>query len=423
VPSMKNDSATPFKPVRAISYNARPLKVQSANIPSMDMVQIGYEGLWGPKGRDDLGTIRRLGANTVLVKHGIGLEYKTDHSKFLDRANETGLHVILVFHDLFMCPEFDCFEFAKTTTLTSIDGTGFVKNGRWHPAIAMIILIEQPDIIEQFVVDRTGIKHADCNSGALGGDKAKCRTKAAISALDGFLAAENKAGVNGTDVYLSVSWTFAPQDSVDGVLPNSGLYGFQDMLAALADSETWADYNVSKHVGNLGMNKTKEAFYTRWVNTVFAGGNVWDVIKSEYAKFGARFGATPWFVTQFNGMNLQGVSDERFITQSLQDMNRRAASPSDPFLGVCFVEFQHDYFAEKNAWGLFALGDPIPGLDKVEPCDEIGKNLEKVCKQFDVFCLDVAKGDGDGVRSTAIVQAWDGTTLDHGLCLTYEVYV
>merc|ERR1719253_304235 len=74
--------------------------------------------------------------------------------------------------------------------------------------------------------------------------EAVCRTRAAVSALDGFLKAESDAKVTG-DVNITVAWSFAQRSSIAAlkklkgykkyVEDQAGIYGFQDMQAGVAD--------------------------------------------------------------------------------------------------------------------------------------------------------------------------------------------
>merc|ERR1719456_891568 len=74
------------------------------------MVQVGYEPQWGPKGRDDLGSMKRLGANAVRLYHSMGVEEKHDHGSFLDRAHDLGLDVFPGVETNMHCPDNDCYD-------------------------------------------------------------------------------------------------------------------------------------------------------------------------------------------------------------------------------------------------------------------------------------------------------------------------
>merc|ERR1740121_2483696 len=115
----------------------------------------------------------------------MGLPVQRDHGKFLQRAQELALNVLPGYHteaanNPGQCPEFDCFETWKAATLHGFQ-QGFQKDGSWHPAVAVLILLNEPDFFET---------QAKCQPQG-----PWCRVKAAISALDGVLAAEKEAGV------------------------------------------------------------------------------------------------------------------------------------------------------------------------------------------------------------------------------------
>lgn len=84
-------------PLRGIAY--APLPCTEGCFTSEDMLQEGYQPLWGaPPARDDLQVIKDLGANTVRLYHSIGLEGPGNHGLFLDRAGTLGLDVMPGYH-------------------------------------------------------------------------------------------------------------------------------------------------------------------------------------------------------------------------------------------------------------------------------------------------------------------------------------
>merc|ERR1719491_375251 len=113
----------PLAPLRGICYGALPCKEHAcADVGqvSEDMLQESYAGEWGASGRDDLGTMAKLGGNAVRLYHSLGLESKADHSGFLDRAAEVEVNVMAGYHTYNPCPEFDCFESWKKATLQGL---------------------------------------------------------------------------------------------------------------------------------------------------------------------------------------------------------------------------------------------------------------------------------------------------------------
>merc|ERR1712214_134430 len=94
----------------------------------------------------------------------------------------------------------------------------------------------------------------------MGSQGAACRVKAAISALDGVLAAEKEAGVGAGRVMFTVTWSFAMRESIDGKVEGPGIYGFQDMVAVLDDPK------VAHYTPRSSLEELQEAFKTRWVH-------------------------------------------------------------------------------------------------------------------------------------------------------------
>jgi len=173
-------------------------------------MQAGYAAQWSAEGRDDLGLIHTMGGNAVRTYHSLGLEtlVKYDHSKFLDRALEVGVHVIAGYHTQMKCDNFNCFDSWKAATLAAYD-QGFLKDGKWHPAVSILSLAEEPDDL-----NFQGSTAADCSEKTTN----ICWLKAIISAMDGVLSAEKEKGIEGSvsGVNMTVAWSSASRASYDG---------------------------------------------------------------------------------------------------------------------------------------------------------------------------------------------------------------
>ncbi|CAE7418863.1 unnamed protein product [Symbiodinium natans] len=88
-----------------------------------------------------------------------------------------------------------------------------------------------------------------------------CRVKAVLSGLDGLLAAEREAGIRPGRVKLATTWSFNNTDSIDGKCKKCpGYFGFQDMLAAVADP------SIAKYVPHTPAKDLSAAFDKRWIN-------------------------------------------------------------------------------------------------------------------------------------------------------------
>lgn len=350
------------------------------------MLQVGYAAQWGKDGRDDLGQMRALGANAVRLYHSFGLEAAHDHGAFLDHAHELGLNVLPGIDGDIVCPEFDCYHASKQAIMDGFKA-GFQKGSSWHPAVSMVILLNEPDFLD----NRCEPVLAPW-----------CRAKAAVSALEGLLHAEQEAGVQPGRVNLTITWSFAIRTSIDGRVTGAGLFGFQDMVAVTANPA------LARYTPRGNASQLLEAFAGRWVNglnTQSPWTYVRDLINASYQQFVP----VPWFIGEY-GAN--GLTQE-VIKSDLHDIEARAAG-NDPFMGAAVFQFQTAYWkggSEMN-FGLFSLGKKLLGKT-----GEVCKNA--TCATWPVYCLDThldflpATMD---YRAEAVAEAWNGSTSGRGRC-------
>jgi len=225
--------------------------------------------------------------------------------------------------------------------------------------------------------------------------------KAAISALDGVLAAEKEAGVSAGRVKFTVTWSFAMKESIDGMVRGPGIFGFQDMVAVIEDPQ------IAKYTPRTSLGEMQEAFRTRWVhglNTQAPWNFVRDVISQDYS----RFLPIPWFIGEYGG----NQQDEDVIRADMESMQAHALG-SDAFLGAAFFQFQTTYWkggAEKN-FGLFGLGEQQLG--------ETGEVCEMGCSKWPVHCLTTNLSWLPGTkanRAKALASAWGGSIDHSALC-------
>lgn len=380
---------------RGVGYAALPCRDRACGgrgLPSHSMAQPGYAKQWGASGRDDLGVIASLGANAVRLYHAFGLNASAGHARFLDRAAELGLGAVLGVHsDLAIsvdeCPDFDCFETWKVATLRGIRAGLAVVNESWHPAVDMVVLLNEPDYFE--LAPRCSPKGA------------WCRLKPLLSALDGFLAAEREAGVAPGRVRLSVTWSFAHRTSIDRRVSGPGIFGFQDVLVGIGDP------GVVGYQPRMPLPDLREAFRTRWVhglNSPAGWADVKELVTREYY----RFRPVPWFLGEYGAFGMS-ASDMRKDLEAMDDDSRRDGSG---FVGVVVREFQAAY--EKGGtvmnFGLFGLGEEV--IAETEPvCD-----WRTPCQRWPLRCL-THEGLGAGAsvgsrhsqRATAVSAAWEGS--------------
>jgi len=353
---------------------------------SEDMLQEGYQPLWGPApGRDDLRVIKDLGANTVRLYHSIGLEGPGNHGLFLDRAETLGLDVMPGYHTYNAiyggCPDFDCYHTWKSYTLKAFE-QGFRRRDGWHPAISVLLLFNELDFFRGY--------------GPMG------HARAAVSALDGVLAAEREAGVQPGRVKLSIAWSNAPGTSLDGKVSGYAIWAFQDVVSSIANP---AMIRYSPRTPQVLM---EEAFRTRWAHSI----NVQTPgILGYMAQHYYQFEPTPWFIGEYgaNGMPQDAIQAE------LATMDQSARDPNSPFLGMAFFQFQTAYFkggSEMN-FGLFRLGD----RQIAETGDICDKGIG--CKKWPVYCLTTEQGTLPKFvhqRADAVAAVWGGRVRDSHMC-------
>jgi len=374
-------------PLRGVAYGALPCK-DSCVVPQ-DMLQAGYSMQWGKEGRDDLGSMKSLGANTVRLYHSFGTESAHDHGAFLDRAHELNLSV-MPGYDTRDCPDHDCYDQWKDMTIAGFKA-GFMKSGQWHPAISTLILLNEPDF-------------AVCPNGS-----GWCRVKKVLSAMEGVLAAEKEMGVKPGIVNLTTTWSFAMATSIDGKVTGPGIFGFQDMIAGTANP------SLAQYTPKTSQAELAAAFRDRWVHGMNTQAP-WSFVKQMVADKYEQFLPHQWFIGEY-GANGQS---QDIITGDLKDMDAYA-STGNGFMGQCFFQFQTAYSkghgSEMN-FGLFSLGDHKVG-DTGKVC------TGNSCQTLPVYCLNTDLPWFDKVgkpelshRAEAAAKGWGGTAVNRGRCNT-----
>lgn len=383
----------PLFPLRAIAYGdlpCAPHRPCNNVLPPESIEQAGYEAQWGPKGRNDLGAMKQLGANAVRLYHSMGANDTGDHQAFLDHAQSLGLNVLPGIHsnNPEMCKSLDCFHAWKAAVLDGF-GKGYGQAGAWHPAVPLVILMNEPDFYQD--------KPQCVPKGSW------CRVRAALSALDGLLAAEREAGVAPGGVKLTITWSFAKRVSIDGTVDGPGLYGFQDMVAGIANPAL-ANYTPRSSLAEL-----QEAFKTRWIHSLNTQAP-WTYVHELVSKNYAKFEPVPWFIGEYGALG----QTKDVIQSDLVSMDT-AASSGGSFSGVAFFQFQTAYWkggAEMN-FGLFGLGTKLVGQTDIV-CDM----YSQPCRSWSVYCLSPKLNWLPGTmadRAQAVMEAWGGV-LPSNLC-------
>lgn len=378
-----------LRPLRAVSYQPLPLSDSNGELPAHDMVQAGYEALWGKDGRDDLGMIKKMGGNAVRLYHSFGLESQKDHGAFLDRAEEVGIHVMPGFHTQNLCPDFNCFASWKAAALAGFK-KGFQRARNWHPAVSIVVLQEEPDNL-----NFEGVTPQDCKNGA----NQFCRLKAALSALDGFLAAEKEAKMVNVSVNITIAWSSAQRDSIDQKFTNEiGIWGFWDMKLGTDDP------NHAFYTPVTPKEELQKAFQTRWTNSLNSAAP-WTFIKEKIEDKYAPFEPTPWFIS---GWRPGTMSDQDIVT-SLEGMDSSARSGGS-FLGNTVWQFQRAYEVPNSTDGLFKLGNVTLGTTG-DVCEEDVRTKHQTCNTWQVNCLNATD-----TPAASVASAWGGKLDGFGQC-------
>jgi len=324
----------------------------------------------------------------------MGIESTKGHGAFLDRAQELHLDVFPGIHNSgTTCPNDDCYEFVKKAVLAG-HNLGFQANGRWHPAISTIMLLNEPELECQ-----QGDPHA----------VAVCRVKKALSALDGFLSAEKEMNVAPGRVKLSLAWSFGLATSIDGSVTGPGIYGFQDMVAGVANP------GLAGYVPKSSQAELALAFAARWIHCLNTQAP-WDFVKSQISPHYKQFLPHRWMIGEM-GWNGQ---TQAIIQKDLENMDKFAIE-DESFMGYFIFQFQTAYEkgtgSEMN-YGLFSLGDEKVGDAHVCLLDGAGNTR---CGNFAVHCLDThlpwfSSAPEKDHRADAVARAWGGSVGNKGLC-------
>jgi len=374
-----------------VAYNALPDKSSDLQQASpQDMLQEGYAPQWGPTGRDDLQSMKLLGANAVRLYHSMGVEGLHDHGRFLDYAHHLGLNVFPGMHTYMKCPDHDCYASWKQAVKTALK-VGFQKNGSWHPGVSTIILMNEPDF-------------TPCSG------ESWCRVKRSLSALEGLLDAEKEMNVKPGRVKLTITWSSTVRTSIDGKVKGPGYFGFQDMVAGTSDP------SLAHYTPRSSQAELAAAFKDRWVHSMNTA-MPWDEVKSLVAPHYGQFLPHEWFIGEYGAYG----QTQAAIQNDLKSMNEFGNSNAG-FLGTVVFQFQAAYQkgGQELNFGLFSLGDEVTAnTDKV--CSRDVNTGLQTCSSYPVYCLDAhlpwfTEKPNLNYRAEAVARAWGGSAENPGRC-------
>jgi len=339
--------------MKGISYGPTPL-MKPGNLPNDDFMCSAATQQWGKPGRNDLEVIKALGANSVRL---YGNDPSADHSDFLDAALALDLRVLPGISDFpflqspgscKMAHGYDC----STTTFDAYLGNlrrGFLRNRSYHPALAYVITINEPDM-----------KLPDIS-------QPKLFCKAIISAIDGILVAEEEAGVVGPRPNITVTFSFT-------ICGNRCEHlGWKPSLGQM-----WMLRDAMQHPEKYGYkprNDLGEVYRTRFTHSFNTGNPSFDIPGLFLEAYEKEFPDTPVFIGEYHCPNQNAQID----VAKMLDIARNSAL----LQGISFFEYMVRYDVGGHTdFGLFSPtahrrnipGSPLQGMSYFG-------------QQYDVPCL------------------------------------
>ncbi|CAK9098096.1 Hypothetical protein (Fragment) [Durusdinium trenchii] len=372
-------SGTPPQPrevVKGISYGPMPCK-EPCWVSQDDFFSQSAKPMWGARGRGDLEVIRQLGANAVRL---YGNNPENTHRDFLDEAEELGLRVIpgLSDYDFIQSPEnclttdFNCYAQVKKSYRELLQ-KGFLREGRYHPALRELIVINEPDL-------KLPGMHAPVSF---------CR--GILSAVDAMLDAEKSMNLTGPGINFTVAFSF-------GVCSTCGNYTSSPALGQMTMLR--AAFRNASLVGYVPKNNLTKFYDERFHNSFNTANPAFHLQEMFLSKYEKEFPHTPVMIQEYHNPHGDVEKDLRDVLQMAQG--------SKLLNGVNFFEFhvRYDKGGSEMDFGMFQLGDFA-----VQDFDYFGDS-------FKAWCLVPAKSKAGEVLPTALMAAYGGKELDFAeLCL------
>jgi hypothetical protein len=261
----------------------------------------------------------------------------------------------------------------------------------------MVIVLDKPDYLN-FIGAPDGSQPVCKQSDQY------CGTKAALSALDGLLAAEKEAFGNITiGPKLAIAWSMNEVMSMDKSVAGEGVSSFRD-IESVVEKPDLVGYKKDMQTS---LKEMQSAFDSRWVHALDTQ-SPWVYLKDKIVAKYDRFKPKQWFIANFD----YAVPEGTVLTADLDAIDSAAGDKSNPFMGVVFSQFQFDYAMKTGVQGLFGLGTETVG--HASPCWIDALNGKQACTSFDVLCLNESAGDPG--RADAVRKIWHGVKRSQGLC-------
>jgi len=338
-----------------ICYGPVPLKDRLADpILDDDFMSEEAKPLWGTRGRDDLSTIRNLGANVVRL---YGNNPLRQHAAFLDYAHSKGLGVIPGISDYLYtqmpgnCNSTgcNCYRLIKESYLNNLRRGFLTADRSYHPALRHVIVMNEPDMKLGIRADQAGVVF-----------NPTLFARGIISAVDGMLDAEREANVTGKLINFTATISYTDCDSCEvataGLLAEAGIargqgFAFGQMLVlrkAFLDPASVGYYNAS--------NNLSEFYRTRFLNSFNTQNDAITIRDNFVSKYAKLWQATPYFIEEYHDPFL-GTTNGKDL-----DIMRNISLmySSVLFYGFNFFEFQKRYDKVKlneELFGMYNLGD------------------------------------------------------------------
>lgn len=348
--------------------------------------------LWGARFRGDLQVMKALGANHVRL---YGNNPSNSHANFLNEAAATGLKVIIGMSDYpytqaadncLFTTGFDCYSQVKAQYLENLK-KGLLVDGRYNPALAEVIVINEPDL------KLPGI------------DKPKGWTKGIISAIDGMLDAEKEMGVTGPLVNFTATFSFgvcglceAIKDQLGlsaGEAPPPGIGQMVELRAAMLDPQKMVGYTPKNNMAKFYKERFSNSF-----NTANPAKDIATMFMPDYITL---FPSVPVSIQEYHKPDL-AMSQEADLKEIV-----KLAEDTDLLRGISFFEFQvrYDKGGSEAEFGMFGLSDNFTFATWTYFGDEVH-----------AFCLTPVYDQAGMPLSSAVAAAFGGPGVDYDtLCI------
>jgi hypothetical protein len=340
-------STPPKQVLKGICYAPAPLK-QRGVLPDDDFMSGNTSMLWGQQGRGDLRVIKSLGANTVRL---YGNDASVNHTEFLEEALSQELQVIAGISDYpwlqmpgnCMSTQLNCYQQIKEAYKANLQNGFLLENKTYHPALRMVILMNEPDLKIQPVMNPVFF------------------TKALVTGIDAVLDAEKEMDVRGPKPSLTVTFSF-------GLCGGCARFGQQPGLGQMAALRE-ALLRPSS-AGYQAKNDLAVAYKDRFVNSVNTANPADDFKRLFLDTYDSNFQGIPVFIAEYHHPHSQDQ------TQDLQAALSLAANGESQLMGLAFFEFQarYDKGGPEMEFGMFGLGE-----EAINDFDILGETFNAWC--------------------------------------------